>query len=188
MKIRSKIKITLFSTPTLLAIMASTFVAAQSVAQDEKPDSVAPTESSRLIMNRGGTSDSTDDEEAVRAVGLAYDVAWNAGDVATMMSLLTDGAVITNPSGDTTVGRDEATSSFTTLMDGRMRGSRHKSELIAVRFVKSDVALVDGMATISNIGEYSEPLRHHYTDVLVRTSDGWRIDQIRAYVFMQPPD
>ena len=188
MKIRSKTKPAMFSTRTLVAIMASTFVVAQSIAQDEKADPVAPTETSRHIVIKDGTSDSPDDEAAVRAVGSAYDVAWNAGDVAAMMSLLTDSAVITNPSGETTVGRDEATSSFATLMDGPMRDSKHTSEVIAVRFVKSDVALVDGLATISGFGEHSEPLRHNYTDVLVRTADGWRIDQVRAYVFMQRPD
>ena len=73
-------------------------------------------------------------------------------------------------------------------MDGPARGSKHMSEVVAVRFVKSDVALVDGLATISGFGGRSEPLRHNYTDVLVRTSDGWRIDQVRAYVFMQMPD
>ena len=135
MKTRSRVRTTLFSTRTLLAIMATIFVATQLVAQEENPDSVAPADSSGSVLQSDGTSDSTDDEEAVRAVGSAYDVAWNAGDVATMVSLLTDGVVITNPSGDTTVGRDDATSSFTTLMNGRMRGSRHKSEVIDVRFV-----------------------------------------------------
>ena len=130
-------------------------------------------------MIKGRTSNSADDEAAVRAVESAYDVAWNAGDVAAVLSLLTDRVVITNPSGETTLAA---------LMDGPARGSKHTSEVVAVRFVKSDVALVDGLATISGFGEHSEPLRHNYTDVLVRTSDGWRIDQVRAYVFMQLPD
>ena len=139
-------------------------------------------------MIKDRTSDPADDEAAVRAVESAYDVAWNAGDVAAVLGLLTDRAVITNPSGETTVGRDEAANSLAALMDGPARGSKHTSEVVAVRFVKSDVALVDGLATISGFGEHSEPLRHNYTDVLVHTSDGWRIDQVRAYVFMQLPD
>ena len=139
-------------------------------------------------MTTDRASDLAEDEAAVRAVESAYDVAWNAGDVAAVLSLLTDRVVITNPSGETTVGRDEAASSLAALMDGPARGSKHTSEVVAVRFVKSDVALVDGLATISGFGEHSEPLRHNYTDVLVRTSDGWRIDQVRAYVFMQLPD
>ena len=151
-------------------------------------DSVAPTESWRRIVIKGKTSDPTDDEAAVRAVESAYDVAWNAGDVAAVLSLLTDRVVITNPSGETTAGRDEAATSFTALMDGPARDSEHTSEVVAVRFVTPEVALADGVATISGFGRHSEPLRHNYTDVLVRTPDGWRIDQVRAYVFMQLPD
>ena len=139
-------------------------------------------------MVKGNASGSTEGEAAVRAVESAYDVAWNAGDVAAVLDLLTDSVVITNPSGESTVGRDAAAASFAALMDGPARGSKHMSEVVAVRFVKSDVALVDGLATISGFGEHSEPLQHNYTDVLVRTSDGWRIDQVRAYVFMQLPD
>jgi uncharacterized protein (TIGR02246 family) len=139
-------------------------------------------------MVKGKTSGSPDDEAAVRAVESAYDAAWNAGDVAAVVSLLTDSVVITNPSGETTVGRDEAASSFAALMDGPARGSTHTSEIVAVRFVTPDVALVDGLATISGFGARAEPLRHDYTDVLVLTTDGWRIDQVRAYVFMQLPD
>ena len=139
-------------------------------------------------MIKSKTSGSTDDEVAARAVESAYDVAWNAGDVAAVLSLLTDSVVITSPSGETTVGRDEAASSFAALMDGLARGSKHTSEVVAVRFVTPEVALVDGLATISGFGKHSEPLRHNYTDVLVRTPDGWRIDQVRAYAFMQLPD
>ena len=151
-------------------------------------DPVAPMESWRRTVIKGRAADPTEDEAAVRAVESAYDVAWNAGDVSAVLRLLTDGVVITNPSGETTAGRDEAASSFTTLMDGPARGSRHTSEVVAVRFVTPEVALVDGLATISGFGEHSEPLRHNYTDVLVRTPAGWRIDQVRAYVFAQLDD
>jgi uncharacterized protein (TIGR02246 family) len=151
-------------------------------------DPAAPGESGRSLMTTDRASDLAEDEAAVRAVESAYDVAWNAGDIAAVLNLLTDRIVMTNPSGETTVGRDEAASTLAALMDGPARGSKHNSEVVAVRFVNSDVALVDGLATISGFGEHSEPLRHNYTDVLVRTSDGWRIDQVRAYVFMQLPD
>ena len=135
-----------------------------------------------------GASDIAEDEAAVRAVESAYDVAWNAGDISAVLNLLTDRIVITNPSGETTVGRDEAASTFAALMDGPARGSKHNSEVVAVRFVNSDVALVDGLASINGFGGRAAPLRHNYTDILVRTADGWRIDQVRAYVFMQLPD
>lgn len=131
---------------------------------------------------------SVDNEAAVRAVEVSYDAAWNEGDVTSILDLLTDDVVITNPSGETTAGREEVGSSFTAIMNGPARGSTHTSEVVAVHFVIPEVAIVDGVATINGFGTSSEPLRHNYTDVLVNTPDGWRIDQVRAYFFMPRPE
>lgn len=127
---------------------------------------------------------SSDDEAAVRAVEAAYDAAWNAGDLASLLGLLTDRVVIINPYGEMTIGRDAVETSFTALFDGAAKGSTHTSQLRAVHFVGPDVALVDAQAVISDFGQGPEPLRHDFTDVLVRTRAGWRIDQVRAYSFI----
>jgi uncharacterized protein (TIGR02246 family) len=128
-----------------------------------------------------------DDEAAVRAVELAYDAAWNAGDLASLLRLLTDGVVIINPYGEISVGRDAVETSFTALFDGAARGSTHMTQIRAVYFVAPDVALVDAEAVITNFGPEPEPLRHDFTDVLVRTREGWRIDHVRAYTFIPGP-
>ncbi len=127
------------------------------------------------------------DEVAVRAVEAAYDAAWNAGDLASLLQLLTDGVVIINPYGEMLTGRDAVEVSFAALFDGAARGSTHSSQIRAVHFVAPDVALVDAEAVISNFGSGPEPLRHDFTDVLVRTCDGWRIDHVRAYTFIPRP-
>jgi len=138
-------------------------------------------------MNEGPTQPTAADEAAVRAVEAAYDSAWNAGDLPSLLELLTDGVVIINPYGETTVGRRAVELFFTELFNGAARGSRHSSRIEAVHFVTSDVALVDAEAVISGFGPGPEPVRHSFTDVLVRTPDGWRIDHVRAYVFMPRP-
>ncbi len=57
-----------------------------------------------------------------------------------------------------------------------------------MRFVTDDVALADGEAVIEGLkapdGGALPPIVHRFTDVLVRGGGGWRIAQIRAYVFM----
>jgi uncharacterized protein (TIGR02246 family) len=83
------------------------------------------------------------DETAVRAVETAYDAAWNAGDLASLLRLLTDRVVIINPYGGMTTGRDAVEMSFTALFDGVGRGSKHSSQIRAVHFVAPDIALVD---------------------------------------------
>ncbi|MBN2566365.1 MAG: SgcJ/EcaC family oxidoreductase [Candidatus Eisenbacteria bacterium] len=138
-------------------------------------------------MDAGLTRPVDADEAAVRAVEEAYDSAWNAGDLSSILRLLTDGVVITNPYGETTAGRAEVERFFTTLFSGVAKGSTHSSQIRAVHFVTPDVALVDAEAVISDFGPGPEPVRHSFTDVLVRTADGWRIDHVRAFVFMSRP-
>jgi len=129
----------------------------------------------------------TKDQAAVRAVEEAYDAAWDAGDIAALLALLTEDVVITNPYGETTVGRAAVEQFFGTLFADIAKGSTHSSHIRSVHFVTSDVALVDAEAVISAFGPGPEPVRHSFTDVLVRTEDGWRIDHVRAYVFMPRP-
>ena len=86
-------------------------------------------------MNAGFTQPTAVDEAAVRAVEAAYDFAWNAGDLASLLQLLTDGVVITNPYGETGVGRDEAELFFSALFNGVGKGSRHASQIRGVHFV-----------------------------------------------------
>ena len=127
------------------------------------------------------------DEDAVRAVEAAYDAAWNAGDLPALLQLLRESVVIINPYGEMLSGRSAVEASFTELFDGVARGSTHSSQIRAVHFVSPDVALVDAEAVISDFGAGPEPLRHSFTDVLVRTREGWRIDHVRAYAFIPRP-
>jgi uncharacterized protein (TIGR02246 family) len=127
------------------------------------------------------------DEAAVRAVEADYGAAWNAGDLAPLLELLTGGVVIINPYGELISGRDAVETSFTVLFEGVAKGSTHSSRIRAVHFVAPDVTVVDAEAVISDSGHGPEPLRHSFTDILVRTGDGWRIDHIRAYAFIPRP-
>ncbi len=138
-------------------------------------------------MDAGGARSLVEDEASVRAVEEAYDSAWNEGDIAAILALLTDGVVIINPYGETTTGRTEVERFFTMLFSDVAKGSTHSSRIRAVHFVTPDVAVVDAEAVIFDFGPGPEPVRHSFTDVLVRTLDGWRIDQIRAFVFMPRP-
>jgi uncharacterized protein (TIGR02246 family) len=138
-------------------------------------------------MDAGLTSASESDEAAVRAVEAEYDRAWNTADILSIMRLVTDDVVVTNPSGETSVGREAMRRSLVALFEGAAKGSVHTSDILSVYFVTDDVALVDGAATIDGFGASGSPLKHYYTDVLLQHDDGWRIAQVRAYTFMPPP-
>lgn len=128
------------------------------------------------------------DDTAVRAVEAAYDAAWDAGDLAALLRLLTERVVIITPYGETIIGRTAVQRFFAALFRGEAEGSSHSSRIQAVHFVTPDVALVDAEAVIADFGSGPEPLRHGFADVLVRTADGWRIDHIRAFVFLPRPE
>ena len=83
------------------------------------------------------------DEAAIRALESAYDLAWNAGDLASILRIFTSDVVVTNPAGQTSVGRDGMEHSLASLFAGVGKGSTPASEISGVHFVTADVALVD---------------------------------------------
>jgi len=134
------------------------------------------------------TYDRERSESAIRSVEAAYDVAWNAGDVASLVGLLTSDVVVVDPFGGVSTGREAMKESLDSLLAGEGSGSIHRSEILGVHFVTNDVAVVDGEALIEGFvaadSEAKSPIRHRFTDVLVRTDGVWLIAQVRAYVHM----
>jgi uncharacterized protein (TIGR02246 family) len=122
-------------------------------------------------------------EELVHKVEAAYDHAWQMGDVEGIIACLTKDAVLISPRGDVACGHQEIRNLLAALLHGPAKGSTHTSRIIRVHFVTDDVAVVDGEARIDG-AEFAElpTLAHHrFTDVLLRSGDGWLIAQIRAY-------
>jgi uncharacterized protein (TIGR02246 family) len=131
------------------------------------------------------------DEAAIRALEAAYDGAWNAADIDALTASFTPDATILDPFGGVSSGREEIGRLLGALLAGSGRGSTHAGTILGVRFVTGDVALADGEAVIEGLsapdGSPAPPIVHRFTDVLVRTGEGWRIAQIRAYVLMEGP-
>lgn len=130
------------------------------------------------------------DEAAIRGLEAAYDRAWDAGDVTSILRLCEADVVVIDPTGATSVGREEMKRLLSSLFAGAGKGSSHASDIVGVHFVTDDVALADGEATIEGFAPSpagGQTVRHRFTDVLVRGPEGWRIAQIRAYVFMHLP-
>lgn len=122
--------------------------------------------------------------EEVRAVEAAYDAAWTRGDVEGVLDCLADDVLIVNPRGEVLRGRDGASAMLTTFLGGEARGSAHHGEVQRVEVLTDDVALVDGVATLSVTGR--DPWVHAFTDVLRRRDGRWRIVQVRAYANYGP--
>ncbi|HVL81640.1 MAG TPA: SgcJ/EcaC family oxidoreductase [Actinomycetota bacterium] len=119
-------------------------------------------------------------EREIRAVEDAYDAAWNAGDVASLIACFADDAVLVNPRGERAIGHAEIQRQLGAFLEGEARGWLHFSDLMSIWFVTPDVAVVDGEARLgSALGGGS--VRHRFTDVLVRRDGRWVIAHVRAY-------
>jgi uncharacterized protein (TIGR02246 family) len=93
------------------------------------------------------------DEAAIRAVESAYDLAWNEGDLPSILDLLAPDVVVVNPFGETSVGRAGMERLLASLPAGPGKGSSHTSEIIGVHFVTDNVALVDGEAVTRSVAQ-----------------------------------
>jgi uncharacterized protein (TIGR02246 family) len=135
----------------------------------------------------GLASDWYQEERAIRAVEAAYDAAWQAGDIETLLTCLTENAVLVNPRGEVAKGHAAIRRELGEFLNGPAAGSKHTSLVSRVEFVTADVAIVDGEALVEMPGQNGQSttsLTHRFTDVLVRKNYRWAIAHVRAYVLM----
>ncbi|HNR02077.1 MAG TPA: SgcJ/EcaC family oxidoreductase [Anaerolineaceae bacterium] len=135
-------------------------------------------------MTSFSINDQASEENAVRAVEIAYDAAWTAGDAGALLALFTPDAVIINPYGEVWQGLTQIEPALKAFLAGEGAGSSHSSRLKVVFFVTPEVALVEGEATLVGKNFNGGALVHRFTDVLVKRQSVWRINQVRAYTFM----
>ncbi len=104
------------------------------------------------------------------------------------MACLTEDAVVVNPLGQIARGNTEIKKMFSKFLNGSLKGSKHKTQILRVDFITRDVAIVDGQAVIDNV-EVSDQslasvLNHRFTDIVVKRNNRWAIVHIRAYTLV----
>jgi len=122
------------------------------------------------------------DEIPIHELSEAYDRAWNRGDVQALISHFTLDAIVVNPRGEVTTNKAELAKAISQLFKGLFEDSTHKTEIIRIHFPKKDIAVVDGVATLTlTHAEKRSDLTHRYTDVMVKEGKRWLISDTRAY-------
>ncbi len=122
------------------------------------------------------------DEELIRKIEAAYDHAWQRGDIEGIMECFKKDALLISPRGDVAFGAEQIRNLFNNFLGNEAKYTKHTSRITRISFVTDDVAVVDGEAFIEGAENLSATLVHHrFTDVLVRSGDGWIIAHIRAY-------
>jgi uncharacterized protein (TIGR02246 family) len=99
------------------------------------------------------TTPSAADEEAVRAVPRMVVDAWARGDGAGVAAAFTDDVDFIAGDGRLVQGRDAIVPYFQEQFDGWLAGSRSVAEVVNVRFVRDDVAVVHTLGGIMFPGE-----------------------------------
>jgi uncharacterized protein (TIGR02246 family) len=130
------------------------------------------------------------DEKDIRAISAQLQDAWNKADPRMLADLfLTDGDYISS-TGRTARGRDEVEKAFAQQWSGLYRKTRIAVTITAVRFVRRDVAIVDGTFDVSGMKDAAGkvlPARSGLsTIVAARKGDRWYVAALRGMVPSAP--
>jgi uncharacterized protein (TIGR02246 family) len=119
----------------------------------------------------------TDDEAAIRRNLERYTAAWNKGDAKALASLYDVDGAITSASGHTVQGRDALEKNFAEGFAGANKGSRMTAMVGTIRFLKPDVAVVEGVWELSGIrgpdGKERPPVKGLSLAVYVNKGRAW---------------
>jgi uncharacterized protein (TIGR02246 family) len=115
-------------------------------------------------------------EQAVRKAVAAYVEAMNKGDVDGLMASLAPDADFVDEDGKTTRGHDALAARFKTLLQD-MKGYKITGKVYGVKFLRPEVALVDGSLDFTSADGTRESNR--YAVVWVKSGDTWLISSAR---------
>jgi uncharacterized protein (TIGR02246 family) len=131
------------------------------------------------------TEKPADVSDTVKAALKSYAEAFNKNDAQAAAALWATKAVyVDRATGERSQGREAIQADLATLFKEH-RGVRLTATLAGVRFIKPDVAMADGVATVFRPGE--DPTETAFSVVLVKEGDNWLIDSVQETDTPTPP-
>jgi uncharacterized protein (TIGR02246 family) len=132
------------------------------------------------------------EERAVRAVADRFGAAWNRHDAKAMAATFAADGDIVNPYGEVVKGRPALEALFAREQAGFARSSRFASTVESLRFLKPDIALVDGTVTVSGVrGDGADApaatLKGRYTDIVAKREGQWLVLARRVMLIVPEP-
>jgi uncharacterized protein (TIGR02246 family) len=116
-------------------------------------------------------SDRRVDADAIRSLVDQQVTGWDAGDPDAYASVFTDDADYVTFLGGHHKGREAIAASYAPLFKRLLRGSHLDIEIMQLRFVTPDVALVQATAAVRKGAR--RPSTRINTSIAVRTDDRW---------------
>jgi uncharacterized protein (TIGR02246 family) len=122
------------------------------------------------------SSSGSADEQTIRNSVDGYCDAFNSGNVDTLLTFWANDADYVDDEGETHRGKEAIGALFTAAADD-LKGQQLDLEIDALRFVKPQVAIEDGTATLTDPN--GESTSGRYTAVWVKNGDKWLISSAR---------
>jgi uncharacterized protein (TIGR02246 family) len=126
------------------------------------------------------------DEAAIRDLAKQYTTAWNSGDAAKAAAVYTDDGTFINTLGVETKGRAAIEKNMADSLSGEMKGTAFAATMDTIRFIRADVAVVQGTTNITGGGTPPDGLKGHYLLVATKQGGSWKLLAVHAAA-MPPP-
>jgi uncharacterized protein (TIGR02246 family) len=110
-----------------------------------------------LVATIAATPQVSPDETAVRNIIQEEITAWNSGDAAAYSRHFAADGTFTNVRGQFFTGRQTFTQIHDDAFKGQFHGSTLKQDVVSLKFVRPDVAVVEVLTSVMVLSETSNP-------------------------------
>ena len=136
-----------------------------------------------LVVTIAGVPQTSPDEAAVRNIVQEEITAWNSGDAAAYSRHFAADGTFTNIRGEFFIGREPFIQRHDNLFKGPFHGSSLKQDIVSLKFVRPDVAVVEVLTSVTGIpklfpGTNTDDkgrLRTRLLQVVVKDGGEWKI-------------
>jgi uncharacterized protein (TIGR02246 family) len=123
------------------------------------------------------------DETAIRNIIQEEIAAWNAGDAVAYSRHFSEDGTFTNIRGQFFIGRQAFIDRHDYVFKGQFHGSTLKQDIVSLKFVRPDVAVVEVLTSVTGIQKLSPGtntddkgrLRTRLLQVMAKGGGGWKI-------------
>lgn len=140
------------------------------------------------VLTNGGLSSGSSEQSAIQAVLNEHADAWTRGDAHAAAAVMTEDADWISGTGRIFRGREAIEQMHRDLFAGPAKGTRHVHPgTPAIRFLTSDVAIVDGDSYVGTSG--TKPTASdfsHYTAVFTKQKGRWMVAAFRSLPQVKP--
>lgn len=122
-----------------------------------------------------GQENTSADKQAIEKTIASYVKAFNSGDAVALADHWTENGEQISPDGESIKGRENLRRQFSQYFQ-ESKGAKLELTETSVEMMSPNVAVETGIANVLTPGE--EPVTTEYRAVHIKTSAGWRVDQV----------